>query len=321
MNIESIISDNRAVLVRMRDLNLRAGRDAFPLPSREDLNTRFATALAGARRAAEVVNFDLLRLPALDELAVQGILADCPDTIMVLGQQVQVEYDDEFGDVRSDPCVKLHISLTDGRVWLKLTDEGVVLPNGRRVAVALNPQVGEWVADTDIPALKRKVLVSLNKRQWGYWRQPELPKPTDVLPPIVEQVYGRCTITDLPLVAFGTLRRSWGSWVTYWSNDRAETERVHVETCRQFDEQREQSKRDALKKRLSELYNSLHHTAPDVLPTRIYHAIYGHSPQSTAEMEVLIVEAEALVKPNPAPQAPALDRVDLSKLFGGAKVR
>lgn len=320
MNIDTIVTENRALLHRMRDLNMRAGTEMFPIPKPEDLQRRFAAGLKGARRVREIIDWDALRLPSLDQSVVKSILAGCPDTITVLGMAVKVEYEDEYGGVRRDPRVKLPTVLVSNRAWLGLPDEGVSLPNGRRVAVVFSPNgYSDWVGGTDIPALKEKVRESLNRGLWERWNKPELPTPVDAIAPIEERQYGRCVVTDVPLIAYGTVRRSWSSWSTYWTRDRAEAEQVRGDSCRRFAEVQEEARRAELAKYLGELYKQYRDTAPETLRNRMYHAVYGYNRPSAAEIELIIVEVEALLKPKTETD---LKKIDMSQLFGGAaKVR
>lgn len=232
MNLEAIVADNRAILNRMRSLNVRAGNDEFPLPTQEDLRSHFAAALQGARCIAEITNFDALRLPQLDEAVVDSILAKCPDTINVLGLILPVKYCDQYGNP-----VESSVRIPDNTIdWRQLPDEGIKLPGGRAVSVQIWFGYGDFVTNFHIPTLKRGMCERLNREQWVQWRQPHLPLPTDSIPPITEQEYGRCALTDDPLVAFGTLKyESWNeSWESYWSRDRTEVERVRERSCQYF---------------------------------------------------------------------------------------
>ncbi len=319
MNIDTLTNENRAILHRMRDLNMRAGTEVFPLPKPEDLQRRFAAGLKGARRVREITDWDALRLPPLDQSVVNNVLAGCPDTITVLGMAVKVEYESPYGGIAPHPHIKLPSSLINGRRWLELPDEGVRLPSGRIVAVGFYATgYSDFVGGTDIPALKEKVRESLNRGLWERWNKPELSTPVDAIAPIEERQYGRCVVTDVPLIAYGTVRRGWSSWSTHWTRDRAEAEQVWSDSCRRFAEAQEEARRAELTKHLGELYKRHRDTVPEALRNRMYHAIYGYNRQSAAEIELIIVEVEALLKPKTETD---LKKIDMSQLFGGARVR
>lgn len=315
MNIDTIVTENRALLHRMRELNMRAGREVFPIPTHEDLQRRFVSGLHGARRVREITNWDALRLPSLDQEVVNNLLAGCPDTIMVLGMSIKVDYEDEYGGIRRDPRVKLPSVLISNRAWLNLPDEGVSLPNGRKVAVVFSPRYDDWVGGTDIPALKEKVRESLNRGLWERWNRPELPAPLEAIAPIVERQYGRCVVTDVPLIAYGILRQSLSSWYTHWTRDRAEAEQVHEQSCRRFAEKQEEVRRSALTRQVGELYMLHRNNVPEELSNRMYYAIYGLTRQSVVDLEAIIAEVKVLLKP----KVEMIDsnKIDLSQLFGG----
>jgi hypothetical protein len=102
-------------------------------------------------------------------------------------------------------------------------------------------------------------------------------------------------------VAYGTVNYdSWyGSWKSYWSRSRAETEQVYAQACSKFLEVKEKVVRDALKKRIGELYSAHNYNRelPEEVRTRMYNAYYGYSggPTTVAEMEAFIAEVEATV--------------------------
>ena len=103
MNIDILVAHNRAHLRQMHDLNLRAGKEVFPVPTHEDLHRHFASSLKSARCADEIKDWNALRLPALDRFSVDAVLNGCPDTIMVLGTTVKVEYESLYGGVPPHP--------------------------------------------------------------------------------------------------------------------------------------------------------------------------------------------------------------------------
>lgn len=295
-NFQAVVSANRALLARARDLNTRAGQNIFPVPGREELTRLFTVALGGARRIAEICNLPALLLPALDERMIEKVLREQPDTITILGRDVTVEYRSGY-----NPRVRLDFRGSEGRDWLKLPDDGIRLPGGREVSMYSVVEGYGYYIESLSSQFKVKARECLNQGLWEQWQKPELPAPTDSIPPIAEREYGRCVVTDVPLLAYGTVNYdSWhGSWKSYWSRSRAETEQVYVQACAKFVEVKEKAARDALRKRVSELYNAHYYNRElsDEIRSRLYNTCYGYSGGATtvAEMEAFIAEVEAAV--------------------------
>ena len=321
MNIEEIITANRAVLHRMRDLNVRAGSDVFPIPSREELQRRFAGSLQGARKVSEITAWEALRLSQPDQSVVATILAKCPDTIDVFGRQVEVEYRPPYYGSPRAPRVLINFRYMGKDDWQKLPEDGICLPDGREVTIV--GTIPGRVVDVSVEAassqFKEQARQRLNQEQWDRWSQPSLAHPDGQIAPVVEREYGRCVLTDTPLVAYGTVRRSWSEWRTFWSRDRSEADQVRADSCRQYAEVQEETRRAELTKRLGELYKLHRDTVSEELRNRMYHAVYGYSRQSASEVEAIIADVEASLKPQTETD---LTKIDMSQLFGGAaKVR
>lgn len=316
MNIDSVVTECRERLHQMRDLNLRAGKEVFKAPTLEDLRQHFTIGLKSARCVAEIGDWNDLDLPALDQNLVNQVLSGCPDTITVLGVSMPVEYESRFGGVSPHPFVKLPPQLVSSRRWMELPDKGVHLPNGQAVAVCLSPDgYSGYLTETDMPTLKAKACELLNKGQWNQWKRPDLPQPMGAIAPVVERQYGRCVITGEPLMAYGTIRSGFGSLYTEWTRNQAEAEDWREHSCRRFAQLQEEAHRAELQKRAGELYR-LHNAvlAADVR-MRLREVVYGFTLQTAEEIKPLILEVEALIKPQS--NADELGEVDLSRLFGG----
>jgi len=295
-SFENVVTANRALLARARELNVRAGTSVFPVPRREELTKLFTVALGGARRVAEINNLPALLLPALDENLVAKVLREQPDTIRVLDRDVAVEYRSGY-----NPRVRLDFRGDEGRNWLKLPDDGIRLPGGREVSMYSALEGYGYYVEANSSQFKAKARECLNQGLWEKWQKPELPAPTESIAPVVEMEYGRCVVTDASLLAYGAVNYdSWyGSWKSHWTRDRAEADKVHAQACAKFVEVKEKVARDALKKRVGELYSahSYNREIAEEMRTRMYNTYYGYSGGATtvAEMEAFIAEVEAAV--------------------------
>lgn len=303
---QEVVTANRALLARARDLNTRAGQSMFSVPTRDELTKLFVVALGGARRIAEIHNMSALLLPTLDERMIEKVLREQPDTITVLGREVTVEYRSGY-----NPRVRLDFRGDESRNWLQLPDTGIHLPGGREIAMYSAVEGYSYYIEANSSQFKMKARECLNQGLWDKWQKPELPAPTDSIPPIVEMEYGRCVVTDASLTAYGTVNYdSWyGSWKAYWSRSRAETEQVHAQASTKFLEVKEKAARDALKKRVGELYSAHYYERelPEEMRTRLYSTYYGYSGGATtvAELEAFIAEVEAAVAATTARKAEA----------------
>ena len=294
--LQNVIAENRNLVARARELNIRAGERIFPVPTRPELTKFFTVALGGARRVAEVRNLPALLLPALDQKAVEKVLCEQPDTITILGQGVTVEYRSGY-----TPRACINFRGDNSRDWLQLPDDGIRLPGGREVSMYSALEGYGYYVEADSSQFKEKARECLNQGLWEKWQKPELPTPTESIAPIVEMEYGRCVVTGTVLLACGTVKYdSWyGSWKSYWSRDRSKIERIHAQACEKFVEVKEKVARDALKKRVGELHSAHNYNRelPEELRARMYNTYYGHSGGATtvAEIEAFITEIEAAV--------------------------
>lgn len=298
--LKTVIDDNRALLARMKALNLRTGLETFPIPSREELRARMTNVLQGARRVAEIRDLEVLRLPLLDEVQVAEVLRLCPDTIEVLGREVAVEYRQPYYSTPRPPLVRIDFKGDDAKRWVGLPDEGICLPDGREVVLYSVIEGYGYYIEAESSKFKEKACECLNQAQWDNWQKPELPAPTDSIPPIAEKEYGLCAVTDVVLVAYGTVNYdSWyGSWKSCWSRDRDEADKVHAQACAKFVEVREKADRVSLRKRVGELRKTHYDALSEDLRERLYNTQYGYSggASTVAEIEALIAEVEAIVE-------------------------
>jgi len=209
--LDAVLRSNAARQERARLLNVRSGENTFKVYSQSEIGGLFVEALSGARRVAEVVDADVLALPALNEEEVALVLLKNPEVINLLGDEVLVEYHQSYSGLMV-PKVQLSEEMMKANSWIHLPDEGVLLPGGRSVEVTVYVTLGwhtDSFADTCIPQLKGKVFNHLNSSLWEAWQKPsiELPSVEDVdsVVPFVVAVYGNCVVTGRPLMAYGTI--------------------------------------------------------------------------------------------------------------------
>jgi len=227
--IEAVINHNRSLQCNARELNIRAGEIVFPVMNQAEWKSWLAVRLNGARRAGEIVNFEALRLPELDQKIVNTISTDNPDIIEVLGLQFSVAYRSGCA-----PQITLKGELVEKNHWNDLPETGIKLPGGRLVEVKIvtaTDWYGSSYSDTNIPALKEKVRNHFNQKVWEGWLKPEITIPDLVtegatIPEIETREYGRCVVTAVPLIAYGTLiaYKHWSNnpvaWKYEWYRER-----------------------------------------------------------------------------------------------------
>lgn len=298
--LQSILSANRAQQRRAAELNNRAGKIIFRIFTREELVSAITAVLNGARCAAEINDPAVLALPPLDEEKAQAVLALCPDTITVCGREAAVEYRAPYCGTPYPPRVRIDFRGEQAKDWLEIPEGGIMLPDGREVMLYSAIDGHGYYIEAPSSQFKVKAQECLNKGLWDAWQKPELSVPTDSILPIVEVEYGRCSVTEVSLIAFGTVNYDsyYGSWKSYWTRDRAEADKVHAQTCAKFVEMKEKATRDALKKRVGELYSAHYYNRelPEEMRTRLYNTYYGAGVATTvAEIEAFIAEVEAAV--------------------------
>lgn len=299
--LQSILSANRTQQRRAAELNARAAKTLFRIFTREELVSAITMALNGARCVAEINDPTVLALPPLNEEKVRAVLALCPDTITVCGREAAVEYRAPYYGTPLPPRVNIDFRGEHAKDWLKIPDEGILLPDGREVSIYSAVEGYGYYIEASSSQFKAKTRECLNQGLWESWRKPELPVPTDSILPIVEVEYGRCAMTEVPLIAFGTVNHDSysGSWKSYWSRDRAEMEKVYVQTCAKFVEVKERVARDMLKKRVGELYSAHYYNRElsEEIRARLYNICYGHSSGAitVSEITAFIAEVEVAV--------------------------
>jgi len=349
--LDGILRSNTERQERACQLNRRSGEDTFKVYSQDEMFEWFATALSGARRISEVTRPEVLALPTLDENKVAEVLFNQPGTISVLGANIAVEYADGYGRSRANPRVRLAGELSGENCWQELPDQGIRLPGGRTVEVAVPFGYSATISDTDIPRLKERVREHLNREQWEQWYKPDLTIPSPSAKgseiPFITTVYGQCVVTGDPLRAFGTVRYRTGyynsGWEAVWYRDKAEAEKARAEATRNLEEIQVEAMRkreleaaraeaETVRKAFGDLFLSDNWKDLDPeLRRKVEDWRYSYLPSSTdqlrtdkADTEALIarVEAEFLQIERNRRGTVDLSKVDLSSLFGGdARVR
>ncbi len=296
MEAAEIISGNAKLQALARELNTRAGEKLFMVMSREEIENWLKQRLGGARSLKEIKNLRAIALPVLDSELVDLVLGENPDEIDILGNAVKVEYREG-----ATPRVKIDFYGEEARSWLELPDSGIRLPGGREVSMYSAVEGYGYYIDVMSSEFKQRVCECLNEGVLNSWERPQLPAPTDSIPPIVEVEYGRCVVTGALLVAYGVVHHdSWnGLWKSLWSRSRAEAEQVHAQSCADLVSVKERVARNELKKRVDELYSTHIHDdgLPQEIRTRLYDLFSGrsHEPMPLVEMQAFIAEFEATV--------------------------
>lgn len=242
-DLGAVLRANAERQERAQQLNIRSGERAFKVYSSDEITERFVAALSGVRCISGVIGSEALALPALDDDRVAPIIRDNPDTIHLLGNNLVVDYRPSYYGVMYSPQVRLP---NDGGDWFNLPDEGIRLPGGRLVEIAVVFGYYNTISDTDIPLLKLKVQEYLNQDQWSQWVKPDIvtidPADEKSEIPLVTAVYGRCKVTDRDLLAFGTLAINSSRWYASdpwfkasWFRNREEAEKVCAEALQKLE--------------------------------------------------------------------------------------
>jgi ATP-dependent helicase HrpA len=188
-------------------MNLRSGVETFMVFSPQEVRDWYELALAGARCVREVDRPYTLLLPELDNELVGRVFAENPDTILVLGRRLAVDYRESS---LGAPSVVLPDEMVKAKSWIQLPDEGVFLPGGRKVEVKVPCGYYNAKLSTDIPRLKAWMREHFNYKQWTEWYdRPEiaLPDPTrdEADFSITTTSYGKCVVSGENLIAFGAV--------------------------------------------------------------------------------------------------------------------
>lgn len=249
-NLKSVLEANRQILRRARELNMRAGKEIFPVFSSADLMPLVKECLSGARCAGEIQNVECLRLPPLDETREAEVLAKAPDTLLVLGKERSVFY-----QKGAPPQVEIPQEEAATYSWKDLPDEGTFLPDGREVCVYVHLDYWNSDMDTDLVGLKARLRDRANVLQWsGFMDKPQIALPDPMDPNShVQRVkavqYGTCLVTGETLMGYGVAKvrsnRYFSSdayFEVYWTRDEEEAERFHTESVAYLDRVREQER-------------------------------------------------------------------------------
>lgn len=228
--LTEVITANRELEQKARQLNIRAGHEVFKVKTRQEWEEWLGARLFGAVSVATIPDVSALKLPALDEEIINLVMQENPDTIEVLGQTCKVEYRSE-----TQALVRIDFRGEQAKDWLKLPDE-IRLPGGREVSLYSAVEGYGYYIEAKSSLFKAKVRECLNQGQWDNWRNrptitiPDLAAEDASLPEIASMQYGACVVTGEPLVAFGTLTayRIWSSdpitWKAEWFRTRVEAE-------------------------------------------------------------------------------------------------
>lgn len=322
MNLESVqavIAANRAIQMEARKWNVRAGEQVFPVMTSDEWKSWLGSRLNGATSCATVPNLDSLRLPALPA-DMMGLVREMnPDSITLFGKEIPVEYREPYYGTAKLPQVTLGDEFISTNRWSGLPDEGVKLPGGRLVNVALKSASSYYLLaeGSDIPVLKQTMKNRLNEEQWSrFTDRPTIVVPTTiddttVMPEILTAVYGKCAVTGEDLVAFGTLSASryWSSdpitWKPEWFRSRSEAEtafsKAQAELEKSKVEGREKREREAVQKaaeaskeKARALYGEMPYDNTGDLRDRLYNRAYAYLPSTNAEMRQWTIETEVV---------------------------
>lgn len=312
--LDVVIAANRACQKRARELNTRCGENLFKVYSQAELQAFLMERLAGARSISEIQNLEALYLPELDGEMVHLVLAENPENIQVLGEEVAVEY----RGVGYAPRVTIK-NILEGNRWQQLPDDGVKLPGGRVVELVFTHSYNTIASGKDVPALKTKVQEYLNAQQWNSWAKPTMALPDHgkdtEFPALLEMQYGTCVITRNALMGYGTFvlksYRSYSSdpWFEpRWYRSKKEAETAHAIAAAKFVEiegkarearNLEEAKKaaQAAQKKVSDMYDTYYHNRDleSALRQEIYSRRYAYLPSTVAELEKWQADAEQFV--------------------------
>lgn len=317
LTMSAVIERAKATRKRATELNTRTGDTTFPVQNKEELLAWVRGQLNGARRASEIADFSALLLPALDATLEACALAECPDTIEVLGAQRKVEYRAGVA-----PRVQLGQDVWESRAWLALPDGEFRLPGGRLVEIGI--QYGSWsdysVRATDGTQLKAMARAKADERAWSAWPSegrpvimlPNPAEPTATVPEIVEACYGTSVIDGTPLVGFGAVECA-----DYWSAEKfragwfrtlAEAETARTEAVAKLESLREEAikqtkveaariQAEASKAAVAGLESreGWYEVVSSELRSRVYNRRWTYIPSGLEEILVYTQENEAIL--------------------------
>lgn len=197
---------NAEVRATLNDLYLRSDGRVQPL-SDQQLQAFYVERIGESKSLAEIAGLELEL--ALDDYAPAALREEidqaCPKTIAVDGLELNVAYQRGYA-----PKVTLPSQFVDTGVWKTLSDEDIVLPDGRMVSLEVTFESWDRHIYANVSELKAGVREYLNRQQWSVWRtRPEITLPVVTeesaeIPPITEAAYGADALTGETLLGFGT---------------------------------------------------------------------------------------------------------------------
>jgi len=318
MTLQEVIAQNLAQQQQARGLNARAGQTLFEVKTKEEIADFLKARLGGARANSEITDPETLCLPPLNQVEVDRVLQENPDSIYFSGEKFEVEYQAPtyYGTV-FPPMIKLGES--EG-LWAKLPDEGLFLPGGRQLKVEVYRSWNTVISGTDVPEIKTKMLEIVNRQIWDKWEKPEIAVPEfqgeDVVVPFVVTSYGICAVTGQELSTYGTLQASryWSSdqitWKAVWFRSAEKAEQVQkdsqqllVETIEHAKELAEvavaKAEAEAAREELKELssgslWSDLDHDLRRKVEDRT--SYYSHLPTASTDLIFWAQETQELTK-------------------------
>lgn len=314
--LQEVITANRARQKRARELNVRAGEKIFPVLAQSEMEEWLKPLLSGAVSAATVPNIELLRLPELDQELADKVVHENPESVELLGKTTAVEYQEG-----REPRIVLRLEKLEDPLWRELPDDGIRLPGGRKIQVAIRTAYGcdDIAADSDISRLKEKMRGHLNRKQWDEWRErPGIAIPGDddntAVPEITMVQYGSCTVTGEPLMAFGTLapkvHRYYSSdpqFEVQWYRLRADAEASFSKAVVKLEEIKAEARAnrelaeakaaaETVKAKISDITSRKGWYDIDYsLRSKLEDRRYGYLPSTVAELRQWIAETNALI--------------------------
>ena len=215
--IQVVIERNRARQEEARKLNLRAGRQIFPVLTQGQIQAWLLERLGGASRVAEITDFSALELPPLDSELVDKTLRENPNTITI----------ERVGELEVHYSSWAPPSVSVGEGWQKLPPE-LYLPGGQRLAVGISVSGWLYSPNQDIRAAQMAVAEDLAKKAFGAFEEPDLPVPNPrdqgAYPEIQTAQYGQNEFTGEPLMAYGALSCQYPNFLWVWGFTRGDAE-------------------------------------------------------------------------------------------------
>lgn len=246
--LKKVFAHNREVMEAARRWNRRNGQPVFEIMDSTEAKTAyFRSKLGNTASIGGIKNFEDLLFPKPDQELVDLILADNPDHIAVLEQQIPVEYESD------KPRAIFKEKAISPATLMQLPDSDIVLPGGRKVELVLQGiWRGDIVRDSDPKTFKKKIHEYYNQEVWRNWKdRPELTLPdlSDdhcTIPKIVMVEVGKSAINDEILKAYGTVAvktySSENPFESQWFMDEGVAGEAREGACRKLEEIKEERK-------------------------------------------------------------------------------